>query len=149
MPLPVVPRRAWWLALVVWCALIFALSAQPHLELSDRDMLDLVVRKLGHAFEYGVMVVLATLSLRAEGVVPRRARAIALAFAVLYAASDEFHQRFVPGRSGHPRDVAIDAAGALLAWYLLGRSARRTAPYTPAPTPAAASHTVSTEDTYG
>ena len=38
----------------------------------------------------------------------------------LYAASDEIHQLFVPGRSGQLRDVLLDsagvAAGILLAW---------------------------------
>lgn len=33
---------------------------------------------------------------------------------LLYAASDEFHQLFVPGRSGEVRDVMIDFSGAAL-----------------------------------
>jgi VanZ family protein len=39
----------------------------------------------------------------------------------LYAASDEFHQLFVPGRSGEVKDVLIDSAGAVtgaLLFYL-------------------------------
>ena len=39
---------------------------------------------------------------------------IAAIFAVLYAASDEFHQLFVPGRAGSIRDVIIDGTGAVL-----------------------------------
>lgn len=35
-------------------------------------------------------------------------------FPLLYAVSDEIHQSFVPGRSGMPQDVFIDALGALL-----------------------------------
>ena len=37
---------------------------------------------------------------------------------ILYAASDEFHQLFVPGRSGQITDVLIDSGG-LLAGILL------------------------------
>ncbi|MBR5116337.1 MAG: VanZ family protein, partial [Lachnospiraceae bacterium] len=37
----------------------------------------------------------------------------ALIIAVLYAASDEFHQSFVPGRSCMLGDVGIDSLGAL------------------------------------
>ena len=33
---------------------------------------------------------------------------------LLYAVSDEFHQLFVPGRSGEVRDVMIDFSGAAL-----------------------------------
>ena len=35
-------------------------------------------------------------------------------FCILYAMSDEFHQLFVPGRSGEIRDICIDSLGALL-----------------------------------
>ncbi len=38
----------------------------------------------------------------------------AFAFSTLYAASDEFHQLFVPGRAGLFTDVAIDSCGAAL-----------------------------------
>ncbi len=38
----------------------------------------------------------------------------AFAFSALYAASDEFHQLFVPGRAGLFSDVAIDSCGAAL-----------------------------------
>jgi hypothetical protein len=34
--------------------------------------------------------------------------------AAIYAATDEFHQYFVPGRSCEFRDVCIDALGALI-----------------------------------
>lgn len=33
---------------------------------------------------------------------------------LLYATSDEFHQLFIPGRSGEVRDVMIDFSGAVL-----------------------------------
>ncbi len=36
----------------------------------------------------------------------------ALWLAALYAATDEFHQTFVPSREGCLRDVAIDSSGA-------------------------------------
>ena len=40
--------------------------------------------------------------------------AIALGFCILYAASDEIHQLFVPGRGAQFRDVMIDFSGAIL-----------------------------------
>ena len=39
----------------------------------------------------------------------------ALGFCMFYAATDEFHQLFVQGRSGEPSDVLIDSSGALTA----------------------------------
>jgi VanZ family protein len=43
---------------------------------------------------------------------------------VLYAASDEFHQTFVPGRHGWYGDLVVDATGALLAALALWRVRR-------------------------
>jgi len=92
-------------------ALIFVLSAQPNLN-SGLGVWDLVLRKLAHMTEFGL---LWALWLRALGR-PLTATAITLA----YAATDEFHQAFVAGRHASPWDWAIDAAGvglAVLAWW--------------------------------
>ena len=37
-----------------------------------------------------------------------------------YAATDEMHQLFVPGRSGQVSDVLLDSAGAIAGLALLG-----------------------------
>ncbi len=39
-------------------------------------------------------------------------------FCIFYAASDEFHQLFVKGRSGKPEDVLIDSVGILAASFI-------------------------------
>ena len=43
-------------------------------------------------------------------------KAIIIAFlgTFLYACSDEFHQLFIPGRSGEFRDVMIDSTGGII-----------------------------------
>jgi VanZ like family len=41
--------------------------------------------------------------------------ALALAFSLVFAAMDEYHQTFVPGRGGTWTDVAIDGIGASVA----------------------------------
>jgi len=104
-----------WLPVVVWAGVIFAFSSVPSLS-THLGTWDLVLRKLAHMTEYAV---LALLLLRAT-----RSYAWALALAVGYACTDEFHQTFVRGRHGTPVDVAIDAAGALIG-LLLWRRARR------------------------
>lgn len=38
---------------------------------------------------------------------------LALIIAALFAASDEFHQTFIPDRGGNVRDVLIDSSGAV------------------------------------
>ena len=102
-----------WGPAIAWMALIFVLSSQS----SDGHHSDLVVllRKGAHVCEYLILTVLLGRCVR-----PSLAALIALA----YAASDEWHQTFVPGREGAPRDVAIDGIGVALATVLAPRFLR-------------------------
>lgn len=79
-----------------------------------------VIRKCAHFTEYMVLGILATHAFDIEG---RRTFDVLLptaVFLLLIPSIDETIQLFVPGRSGSPRDVAIDlagvATGALLTW---------------------------------
>jgi VanZ family protein len=103
-----------WLPVVAWAAVIFALSSIPNLA-TGLGTWDLVLRKLAHATEYGILVALLLRALDRPG------RAALLA--IVYAVSDELHQHFVSGRHAAPLDVAIDAAGVLvgIAIYLRTR----------------------------
>lgn len=108
-----------WAPPLVLMAVIFYFSAQPDLS-SGLGAIDLIGRKLIHAGEYALLTFLWWRALRT---LLRRRPAIvsSIAIAIAYAASDEFHQSFVSGRHGSPVDVAIDAAGAGLAVFLLWR----------------------------
>jgi VanZ family protein len=99
-----------WLPVVLWAGLIFGLSSVPDLG-TGLGTWDLVFRKIAHFCEYAI---LGALLLRALG---REVPAIAAGAA--YAATDELHQHFVPGRHAAVRDVAIDAAGVLAGVLLL------------------------------
>ena len=80
----------------------------------------IAVRKAGHMCGYAVLTVLVWRASNGPDLGrvrpwPARLAWTTWGLAVAYAASDEFHQSFVPSREGSPRDVAIDAAGAALA----------------------------------
>jgi VanZ family protein len=108
-------RVAWeWLPVVIWAALIFAVSSIPSLG-TGLGVWDLVLRKLAHVSEYAV---LGFLLARVVAVAP------ALLIGVLYAVSDELHQTFVAGREGAPRDVAIDALGVAIGIFVQRRASR-------------------------
>jgi VanZ family protein len=107
------PLLAGWLPVIAWAGLIFAFSAQPNLRFVPDQTLDFLVRKAGHMGEYGILALLLWRALATTAW--RRPWAWALLFAVLYAATDEFHQGFVAGRHESALDVAIDATGALIA----------------------------------
>ena len=127
---------------VLWMLVIFVFSAQPadestetslfigqivesvcvpgYVDLSEEERLimaeniDFFVRKTAHAAEYAVLGMLLSLSAGEISELPffERQRA-AYIFGTLYAATDEFHQLFVPGRAGMIRDVVLDSAGVM------------------------------------
>lgn len=46
-------------------------------------------------------------------------KTLAVALSVLYGVTDEFHQRFIPGRTCDPSDLLHDGIGAVLAMAFL------------------------------
>ena len=96
------------------------------------------VRKAAHVAEYAILALLLYRAVRRTRERPpaiwcRHCAGWAFAIAVLYAASDEWHQSFVPSRDGSIHDVIIDGAGAALGlalWHgwLLWRQARGLRP---------------------
>lgn len=78
------------------------------------DMLEFFVRKFGHVFEFGLLSFLWLMTLRARRISWRIALISASIITLVYAASDEWHQKFVVGRTGHAIDVAVDTIGIVL-----------------------------------
>ena len=101
-------RWFYWIPAVAYMGLIFFLSSQSFLptpvEFPNAD-------KVLHMGEYGILSGLLVL----PGLPPFAAFTAASA----YGATDEFHQRFVPGRDGNLWDWAADATGAFLASAML------------------------------
>jgi VanZ family protein len=114
-----------WLVAVLWMGVIFYLSAQPDLPHHPEAALDVVIKKLGHVTEYGVLAALAWWALRDDrDAASWRAFLLAFGVAALYAISDETHQYFVPGRNPQPVDVGFDVAGAALSVLVIRRVLR-------------------------
>lgn len=115
----VVRRLMLWLPPLVYMAAIFLVSAA-------RDPLPTVSRtvwdKLLHVVEYAGLAVLLARGFAGERRSPRVALGLAIVVASAYAASDEWHQWFVPGRSSDVRDWIADTIGAILgaALYVSG-----------------------------
>lgn len=130
----------WMVVTIVWMAVIFSFSAREADESakmshsvgkivgrvvvsgfeswSDEkqeqfaEKIDFPVRKCAHASEYAVLGILILGTAYSFSEDQRRMR-IWLSWCVgtVYAATDELHQFFVPGRSCQLRDVCIDSAG--------------------------------------
>lgn len=105
-----------WGAAVAWMAGIFILSAQSSLP-DLTPGLPKLEEIGGHASAYAVLAALLWTALHRSGT--RRPARGALVLAMLYAASDEFHQRFVPGRAAAVDDLVVDLIGAVLALLII------------------------------
>ena len=104
-----------WLPAVGVMALIFFSSSIPGSDVPDLGPLDLIVKKAGHIFIYAALAVAFWYALGWR----QDTRFAAWLLAVLYAATDEAHQSFTPGRHAWWLDVIVfDALGALLGLWL-------------------------------
>lgn len=135
-----------WLPLIFWMVVIFGASTSlgapqntsrfvvpfllwldPHMSPGNIERWHHVIRKTAHAVEYAILgiliwrVVYSAAALAAHSAA-RRFR-FALLLAALYAATDETHQIFVPGRQSAVGDVLLDTCGAAsglaLVWCVL------------------------------
>jgi VanZ family protein len=96
----------------------------PNMPAENIKLCVFVARKFAHLSEYALLALLFWRARRktlgaGAGSWQWSAAGEALWFCLLYAATDEFHQTFVPSREGCMRDVMIDGSGALAAMLLL------------------------------
>jgi VanZ family protein len=113
---------------VALSAVIFFLSSRSTLPMPTPAFAG--ADKVGHFAVYAVLGWLLARGAWMTGLSPWWAVAIG----VLYGATDEFHQSFVPGRTPEFLDWVADAAGVMAAVYLHHRwRSRRRAPRRGAP----------------
>jgi VanZ family protein len=106
-PVPLSRLAFAWLPVVAWAALIFGLSSIPDLG-TGLGGWDLAFRKAAHVAEYAI---LGALLARALYDAMTGWAWLAWLAGTAYAATDELHQHFVPGRQASLLDLVIDAAG--------------------------------------
>ncbi|SDZ78329.1 VanZ like family protein [Oribacterium sp. KHPX15] len=86
----------------------------PEEQIEFAEHIDHPVRKAAHATEYTVLGILLFMTCRSSfGMNLKDSFRIAFLTGTIYAATDEFHQLFVPGRAGMISDVLIDSMGVL------------------------------------
>jgi VanZ family protein len=98
----------------------------PNTSADTLAVVHLVIRKVAHFTEYAILAFLAA---RAFCTSPRPALAsrwfiASLTLVIAYALLDEYHQRFVPSRTGSIYDSFIDMSGGLVALLIILRRHR-------------------------
>ncbi|SDN18420.1 VanZ like family protein [Paenibacillus sp. yr247] len=93
-----------------------------HQKISWQDpigVIEFFIRKAGHVSEFAILALLWSLALLEKSVKVVIALLTSSIISVLYAATDEWHQTFIVGRTGHGIDVVVDTIGVLLAVLLV------------------------------
>jgi VanZ family protein len=125
-----------WVPVIAWMLLIFAgssdaLSAEhtsrfivpfllwlnPNMPYQTIEAIHLAIRKVGHLTEYAILAALLWRAFRGTFTAFSRRfiGGITFIIAAAFAASDEFHQSFVPTRTATVHDVLIDCVGVAIA----------------------------------
>ena len=126
----------YWMPAILWTTIIFLgstdmLSAEhtsrflvpflrwidPQISLAALNAIQVGVRKVGHLTEYAILAMLLWRALRSGTRWQMKMSILFLVAALacaIFAASDEFHQSFVPSRTPSPVDVMIDISGAFV-----------------------------------
>ena len=86
-----------------------------------------LLRKAGHVTEYAILAWLAARAFTASSreLVRSRWFWLSLLVVIAYSLGDEFHQSFVPSRTGSIYDSLIDSLGGLTMLALLALGKRR------------------------
>jgi VanZ family protein len=126
--------KLWWPA-ILWALLISSFSTDvftsentrhfivpilhwlfPRASIETLDFLHRFIRKSAHFVEYFVLSLLILRGIRAGRHAARLGWALAtIAIVGGYAALDEYHQSFVPGRTAAVADVLLDTSGGIAA----------------------------------
>lgn len=107
----IVPR---WFPALSMMLIIFAFSSQPGDDLPNFLGWDTVIKKMGHVIGYGLLALSYFHFLKYN----KKMVGLAWLLALIYSATDEFHQSFVPYRHASIFDVLIfDNFGAALALF--------------------------------
>jgi len=108
-----------WLPTILWAFVIFQFSALSVPPSSKIFWQDFIVKKSAHIVEYGILCTLLYRALKNSSLSSKNAGIVAITASILYAATDEFHQSFTPGRTPAARDIVFDTIGASTSIYLI------------------------------
>jgi hypothetical protein len=103
-----------WGPAILIMAIIFIASAIPGNDIPGFGVWDFIVKKGGHMLGYALLASACYHALNNGRLSRKWLFVFSLCIAALYAASDEWHQTFTPGRKGTPLDVGVDLIGGTI-----------------------------------
>lgn len=117
----------WWIIAILLCCMIFYFTGTQSstgsntqhiiekltgLSPDQASKVNFIFRKATHITTFGFLGVCFFMSLRKRAF-------LAWEITTIYAATDEYHQSFVPGRTASFKDVIIDSCGCIIAIFIV------------------------------
>lgn len=87
--------------------------------IEEQAIIEIIFRKLAHYTLYTLGGILILLHINLYTIKQSKKVILTQIIGTMYAIIDEFHQLFVPGRSGEIRDVCLDSLGLITGIILL------------------------------
>ena len=91
--------------------IIFFLSSQQGVPLAPSHFWNFIANKLAHIFWFALLC----FAFYRAG----KSKFLAIFLTTMYGAADEFHQMYVPTRTGSVRDIFVDFLAACIAGFIL------------------------------
>ncbi|MGP1909946.1 VanZ family protein [Metabacillus sp. JX24] len=108
------------IAPILYMILIWILSSLPADAIIKTPFsFDRLMKESLHLIEFGILYWLIALAFAANGRWTTKASVFAAVISILYGATDEIHQYFVPYRSATVIDLVKDAIGVLVSFYIM------------------------------
>ena len=110
---------------LIMFAIIWYFSSQPSLQSDFIPMVDFFLRKWAHILEYMLLYLSLFFIFVRQNLAPiylqnwNIAHIYSFTISFMVALSDEWHQTWVFGREGTPKDIVFDSIGFLLAYTIL------------------------------
>jgi VanZ family protein len=111
---------SYFIPILAWMGVVYYFSSVPDLRYTQEVKPEIILRKGAHLLEY-IFLVFLLWRMFLRIFYPNLKKAYYLSFlaASLYAVTDEFHQTFVPGRSGRVEDVVYDIVSIFIGLQFL------------------------------
>lgn len=99
---------------IIWMGIIFYFSSRQTSGIGgDSYWLRFLILKSFHIIEYCLLFLFVAFGFKFK------LNLISIIISYLYGCTDEFHQTFIPGRTGRFRDTFFDLSGILIGFLLI------------------------------
>ena len=110
----------YWFPPIIWMGMIYYMSSQKSITITENVVTDFVTFKTLHIIEYAFLFFLLYRAFQSiKNLQGTLCGVIAFFITIGYSITDELHQLSIPTRQGRVRDVLFDIVGMLVMYVII------------------------------